>query len=69
MLASVTLLSVVSLRHQKQVIIDQQSLDGLGENHTLPLKEDITSINFQLSRVFATSLEIHLLCINNGSAD
>lgn len=68
-LASVIYCPFVSLRYQKQLIIDQQSLGELGEHHTLPLQEDITLMNFKLSRIFAASLEIHLLRINNGSAD
>ncbi|XP_049889499.1 uncharacterized protein LOC126383102 [Epinephelus moara] len=48
---------------------DDQSLDKLGENHTLRLNEDITALNVILGRAFAFSLKLHLLRFKNITND
>lgn len=40
-------------------------MDKLGEDHTLPIKEDSTAFNLLLSHVFEASLQIHHLRIKN----
>lgn len=52
-------------RYLKQLKSDDESLEKLGENHTLPLKEDITAFNLLLSHVFIISLQFHHLRIKN----
>lgn len=44
-------------------------MDKLGENNTLPIKEDITAFNLLLSHVFEASLQIHHLRIKNTTDD
>ncbi|XP_051264669.1 uncharacterized protein LOC127368175 [Dicentrarchus labrax] len=56
-------------RYIKQLTIDDQSLDNLGENHTAPITEDITILNSILVKWFTSSLKLHLLRIKNATAD
>lgn len=59
----------ISTRYHKRLANDDQSFEKLGENHTLPIKEDITAFNLLLSHVFAASLKIHHLRIKNAMED
>ncbi|XP_041658377.1 uncharacterized protein LOC121519647 isoform X3 [Cheilinus undulatus] len=56
-------------RYMKRLTADDKSLQNLKENHTLPINEDITFNNRVLAKWFASSLNIHLLRLTNGTAD
>ncbi|KAE8291381.1 hypothetical protein D5F01_LYC10986 [Larimichthys crocea] len=53
-------------RYFKQLGLDDQSLAKLGENHTVPLEEDTTTINLMLGQFFLGHLNLHLVRIKNG---
>lgn len=59
----------VSPRYHKQFMIDQQSLNKMEENITIPKNEDTTAVNLLLGQFLAVSLSLHLLRIKNGTAD
>lgn len=50
-------------------MIDQQSLNKMEENITIPKNEDTTAVNLLLGQFLAVSLSLHLLRIKNGTAD
>ncbi|XP_017276307.1 uncharacterized protein LOC108238615 [Kryptolebias marmoratus] len=52
-----------------QLIADEESLDQLGENHTLPIREDVTQINRLMGDFVAVSLMLHLFRLKNASVD
>ncbi|XP_037647102.1 uncharacterized protein LOC119501083 isoform X2 [Sebastes umbrosus] len=53
-------------RYLKQLQVDIQSLDKLGENnHTLPMKEDTIVVNIMLGLAFAKDLMYHLSRMNS----
>ncbi|XP_073346687.1 uncharacterized protein [Pagrus major] len=54
-------------RYHKKLLSEDQSLDKLGENHLLPIKEDTTAFNLLLSHAFAANLKIHHLRIKNAT--
>ncbi|XP_059200976.1 uncharacterized protein LOC131980705 isoform X2 [Centropristis striata] len=56
-----------SERYLKQLIIDCQPLEKLGENKTFPVKDDTTEVNRVLGHHFGTSLTTHLHRIKNGT--
>lgn len=57
----------ISPRYFNQLITEHQSLESLGENDTLPLKEDVTAVNVMLGQMFGVSLKAHLIRIENGT--
>ncbi|XP_074512251.1 uncharacterized protein LOC141780775 [Sebastes fasciatus] len=53
-------------RYLKQLQVDFQSLETLGENnHTLPIKEDTIAVNIMLGQAFAKDLMYHLSRMNS----
>ncbi|KAG8013865.1 hypothetical protein GBF38_016076 [Nibea albiflora] len=56
-------------RYLKQLRLDDQSMGSLGETDTVVINEDVTVLNWILGKWFADSLQIHLLRIQNGTAD
>ena len=50
-------------------MIDQQSLNKMEDNITIPQNEDTTAVNLLLGQFLAVSLSLHLLRIKNRTAD
>ncbi|TKS80353.1 hypothetical protein D9C73_013414 [Collichthys lucidus] len=56
-------------RYVEQLKLDDQSLAKLGENHTVALEEDTTTINLMLGPFFGGHLNLHLVRIKNGTSN
>nr|XP_033506820.1 uncharacterized protein LOC117272169 [Epinephelus lanceolatus] len=57
-----------SQRYLKQLKIDDQLLDKLGQNNTFPEMDGTTVLNVVLGNFFAGSLKLHLYRIRNTTA-